>query len=195
MSPAIWSRIARVSCLILATGMMSGCASLPSEPAPPAPGMTAPLVEPEPGPEESLAEPIAIEEDHYVHQVRWPGETLALIARWYTGRPQNWRAIAAANPSLDPQRLMLGDHLVIPTALLKTRSPMPEGYVRKSAPQRPAAPPPAKPAAAAPKPEDLEPAATFQPAAELDAPELFELPAPEPSGPEPDKAELFGPVD
>jgi hypothetical protein len=64
-----------------------------------------------------------------VHTVKWPGETLALIARWYTGDTENWRAIAKANPRLDPRRIRLGSEIQIPSELLKNREPMPRDFL------------------------------------------------------------------
>lgn len=64
--------------------------------------------------------------DCYRHTVRWPGESMSLIARWYTGSSKNWRKLAKANPRLNPDRIKKGDVISIPPALLKTREPMPE---------------------------------------------------------------------
>ena len=65
-------------------------------------------------------------QDCYRHKVRWPGESMSLIARWYTGSSNNWRKLARANPRLNPNRIRKGDVISIPPALLKTREPMPE---------------------------------------------------------------------
>jgi hypothetical protein len=62
----------------------------------------------------------------YRHTVRWPGESMSLIARWYTGSSRNWRKLAKANPSIDPNRIKKGHVIVIPTKLLKTREPLPQ---------------------------------------------------------------------
>lgn len=59
------------------------------------------------------------------HTVSRSGETLAAISDWYTGSPNNWRAIASANGSLDPYRLRIGDQLVIPGTLVFRRDPLP----------------------------------------------------------------------
>ena len=64
------------------------------------------------------------EPPYLVHTVKWPGETLALIAKWYTGDTENWRAIAKANPKLDPRRIRLRSQIQIPSELLKNREPM-----------------------------------------------------------------------
>lgn len=65
----------------------------------------------------------------YIHTVRWQGETLSLIARWYTGSWKNWKALADLNRSINPDRLVIGDKVVIPEALLKNRKPLPRDLV------------------------------------------------------------------
>ncbi|MEE4262661.1 MAG: LysM domain-containing protein [Desulfobacteraceae bacterium] len=62
----------------------------------------------------------------YRHTVRWPGESLSLIARWYTGASRNWQKLARANPRLNPNRIKKGNVIVIPAELLKTQEPLPE---------------------------------------------------------------------
>ncbi len=62
----------------------------------------------------------------YRHTVRWSGESLSLIARWYTGASGNWRKLAKANPRLNPNRIKKGNVIVISPALLKTREPLPQ---------------------------------------------------------------------
>lgn len=66
----------------------------------------------------------------YSHKVRWPNETLYLIAKWYTGNARNWKAIATANPKLDPKKITIGDRIAIPEELLITRSPLPSSFGR-----------------------------------------------------------------
>jgi len=78
---------------------------------------TAPPVAPPPAPPA-----------YFYHTVRWPGETLIRIAWWYTGSGDSWQAIAAANPSLEPLRMQIGDSIQIPAMLMKTRDPMPKSY-------------------------------------------------------------------
>jgi hypothetical protein len=60
------------------------------------------------------------------HTVRYQGETLAAIARWYTGSGNQWQAIRDANPQLDPRRLKLGTEVVIPHELLVRTDPFPK---------------------------------------------------------------------
>ena len=62
----------------------------------------------------------------YRHTVRWPGESMSLIARWYTGSSQNWQKLAKANPRIDPNRIKKGNVIVIPTNMLKMREPLPQ---------------------------------------------------------------------
>ena len=68
---------------------------------------------------------------YFVHKIRWPGETLSVIAMWYTGNFRNWRALAKANPKLNPNRMFCGSELVVPTDLLKTRKPLPKEFVAR----------------------------------------------------------------
>ena len=69
------------------------------------------------------------EADFLSHTVKWKGETLSVIAKWYTESLENWRNIAEANPGLDPARIAIGSKIRIPDRLLKTRKPMPEKYI------------------------------------------------------------------
>lgn len=65
----------------------------------------------------------------FTHVVRWSGETLVTMARWYTGQDGNWRSIAKVNPGLDPTRINIGDKIRIPSELLKTHRPLPKTAV------------------------------------------------------------------
>ncbi len=67
----------------------------------------------------------------YLHTVKWAGETLSIIASWYTGEGRNWKALVNANPSLVPTRIREGDKIGIPGGLLKTRQPMTKEFVAK----------------------------------------------------------------
>jgi len=66
---------------------------------------------------------------YFVHQVKWPNESLSIIAKWYTGSLMNWKLLAAANPEMNPTVIHKGDRIRIPVNILKTRDPMPEGFV------------------------------------------------------------------
>ncbi len=81
---------------------------------------------------------------YYVHQVRWPNESLELIAQWYTGSRTNWKKLAQATPNLRQNRLYHGNVVFIPLDLLQIETPMPKRYVQQNAPP-PAVSEPANP--------------------------------------------------
>jgi len=66
---------------------------------------------------------------HLVHRVRWSGESLSLVAKWYTGKFNNWKILADFNPKLKPDRIFVGDQILVPERLLKTREPLPRSFV------------------------------------------------------------------
>ena len=82
--------------------------------------------------EEKSIEPDRIH--YFEHRVKWPGETLSLIAKWYTGSYGNWKAIARANPGLNPNRIAVGDIINIQPEMMKTKKPLPRKVVCKSLP-------------------------------------------------------------
>ena len=65
--------------------------------------------------------------------ISYSGETLAVIAAWYTGRATNWQAIRDANPGLRPERLNLGQIIMIPGDLVVQPEPMPKRFVTDNA--------------------------------------------------------------
>lgn len=67
--------------------------------------------------------------NYFYHRVRYAGETLSIIAKWYTGDGENWRALSKANPKLNPNRIRVGSKIRIPAKLLNTRKPLPRSYV------------------------------------------------------------------
>jgi len=73
------------------------------------------------------------EPSYYAHTVKWSGETLFIIAAWYTGDRENWKALAEAmmqtNPNANIHLIFVGDKILIPKSLLKTRDPMPKEFV------------------------------------------------------------------
>ena len=121
-----WSLAGVMVCFWLAA-----CAGMNPQPAP-QPAPEAPAAPPAeiapPSPvlsEEVSAPPV------FVHTVALQGETLSAIAKWYTGSANNWRELAAANPDLDPNRIFLGNEIVIPEDLLITRDPLPQSFLDK----------------------------------------------------------------
>ncbi len=72
-----------------------------------------------------------------IHKVRWRHETLYTIALWYTGRGNNWRRLAAANPDIKPRSIRIGDTVRIPGSMLTRRRPMPADYLKPAAIRKP----------------------------------------------------------
>jgi hypothetical protein len=71
----------------------------------------------------------------YKHTVRWQGESLSLIAKWYTGSFNNWKKLTEANPRINPNLIKPGHVILIPPALIKTREPLPQKVAAKFTPQ------------------------------------------------------------
>lgn len=61
-----------------------------------------------------------------VHFVTYAGETLALLARWYTYDADNGAKIARINRLAKPDELKLGDQIVIPAYLLRNKQRLTE---------------------------------------------------------------------
>lgn len=57
-----------------------------------------------------------------VHHVIYPGETLSIIARWYTHDRANSGRIARINDLKNPDHLEIGDSIIVPSYLLKTKT-------------------------------------------------------------------------
>ena len=113
-----------------------------------------------------------------MHRVRWPGETVSIIAQWYTGSWKNWKALSNANPTLDPNRIVIGVNIFIPEDLLKSRNPMPISILSSSI-----------------RKKSVQSFQSNKPSNESDVTEMFgpieaDLPSVE-SG----KVELFGPIE
>ena len=115
---------------------------------------------------------------YYYHKVKYPGESLSIIAKWYTGEVENWRALTKANPKLKPNRITVGDKIRIPNKLLHTQKLMPRSFVVGSAKikkQRPSSP----------TPSDVKTTKTSQ--------KRSESPPPSPPPDDIEVLELFGP--
>ena len=70
--------------------------------------------------------------EYSYHTVMYSGETLSIIAKWYTGQAGNWEALLDHNPEVDPRRLRIGDLVKIPQELLIRDESMPKKFVEKS---------------------------------------------------------------
>ena len=72
--------------------------------------------------------------NYFEHKIRWPGETLSVVSKWYTGRYDNWKKLINHNPEINPKRIKIGQKIYIPDTLLKTRNPLPEKFAAKCLP-------------------------------------------------------------
>ena len=68
-------------------------------------------------------------QEFLVHRIRWKGETLSIIAKWYMGRIDAWEYLADLNPNLSPQNLQVGEKVKIPAEKVKISVPMPKDFL------------------------------------------------------------------
>ncbi|HAA03914.1 MAG TPA: hypothetical protein DCZ69_01605 [Syntrophobacteraceae bacterium] len=68
----------------------------------------------------------------FEHTVRYPGETLSSIAKWYTGEARNWPILADKNPDVNPSNLKIGQLIQIPRDMVTNTQPMPRSFVEPS---------------------------------------------------------------
>ncbi len=64
------------------------------------------------------------------HIVGYRGETLALIAHWYTGETANWKVIRDVS-NIDIYNIEIGDIINIPFELITNYDPLPKSLVDK----------------------------------------------------------------
>jgi hypothetical protein len=114
---------------------------------------------------------------YYYHRVKYPGETLSIIAKWYTGDADNWQALTKANPKLNPKRINVGDKIRIPRKLLNTRRPMTRSFVVAATKKN-------QPKSSSTNPAKAKTTTTAK---------KEEAPPPEVAPKEPEVLELFGP--
>jgi hypothetical protein len=62
------------------------------------------------------------------HKVRFEGESLSAISKWYTGSAKNWSLLERAEPNASPGKLNLGEEVLIPQQLV-IRSEIPKKTV------------------------------------------------------------------
>ena len=122
--------------VLIICGVLTGCAyqkthsrsRLQKLPVPATVKPETATVVPE-SPSEVVSPPLLSPPRFYIHRVRWKGETLSIIAKWYTGSGKNWGAISNANPNLNPNRISVNDRIFIPEDLMKSRKPMPRSFL------------------------------------------------------------------
>jgi hypothetical protein len=66
-----------------------------------------------------------------VHYVTYQGETLSMIARWYTGDRANVGRLARMNRLPHPDHLEIGDTLIIPSYLIQNKKRLSEQAVKE----------------------------------------------------------------
>jgi len=71
----------------------------------------------------------------YVHRVTWTGESLSIVAKWYTGNLENWRTLAKANPEIKPEFLQVGMKIRIPEAMIVNPNAMTQEFVASHYPK------------------------------------------------------------
>jgi hypothetical protein len=69
---------------------------------------------------------------YFAHTVIKMDEKLSDIAQWYTGSASNQKVLAAANPDIDPDFLLVGNEIYVPPDLLKTKAPLGQKTTRKT---------------------------------------------------------------
>jgi hypothetical protein len=114
---------------------------------------------------------------YFYHKVKYSGETLSIIAKWYTGDAENWQALTKANPKLDPKRINVGDKIRIPRKLLNTKRPMPRSFVVASTKKK-------QQKSSSTTPSEVKTTKTAK---------KEEAPPPDSASKEPEVLELFGP--
>lgn len=65
----------------------------------------------------------------YTHTVMWSGESLSIVAKWYTGNLENWKTLAKVNPEIKPDFLRVGMKIRIPEGMIVNRTPMTQEFV------------------------------------------------------------------
>lgn len=122
-------KVATLWILLLAIIVLcAGCATSDGQKPQGQERLSPPAVTGPPAPAEPTT-PKTVEEKYYIHTIKWSGETISIIAGWYTGDIQNWRTLAEANPEIDPNKVSIGMRLRIPERIMTTKAPMTKEHV------------------------------------------------------------------
>ena len=65
------------------------------------------------------------------HTIRFSGETLGVIAAWYTGKASNWELLRDANPGVNPKKMRPGQLIRIPEGIATRHEPFGKEFVQK----------------------------------------------------------------
>jgi hypothetical protein len=68
---------------------------------------------------------------YYIHTVKFPQENISIIAKWFTGDATNWEVLAACNPTINPNRIFLGNEIKIPRNIMTRQDAMTLEFVEK----------------------------------------------------------------
>ncbi|MBU4263938.1 MAG: hypothetical protein KKC76_18945 [Proteobacteria bacterium] len=117
-----------VICLVLSFFLISCAAKEAAPPTTEAPPSDSEQTRPEAATEQPA--PVA----YFVHTVTLHGESLSIIAKWYTGDLKNWEILAQHNPSLNPNRIFKGNQIRIPRDLMVREDAMTQAFVDESQP-------------------------------------------------------------
>ena len=77
----------------------------------------------------------AVPSGYYIHTVTLAGESLSIIAKWFTGDLKNWETLAKYNPAINPNRIFFGDKIKIPHHLMTRHDPITLKFIEKSQPK------------------------------------------------------------
>jgi hypothetical protein len=72
---------------------------------------------------------------YYIHKVKFPDESISIIARWFTGDLKNWKVLAKCNPTINPNRIFRGNKIRIPRILMTRQEPLTLEFVEKAQPR------------------------------------------------------------
>jgi hypothetical protein len=87
--------------------------------------------EPVPEPVPVFVEQVVVKPVYHMHTVRFPGETLGIIALWYTKKTANWKDILEANSGLDVRRMSIGTEIRIPDRMVQRTEPLSKSFVER----------------------------------------------------------------
>jgi hypothetical protein len=68
---------------------------------------------------------------YYIHTVKFPHENISIIAKWFTGDAMNWEVLATCNPTINPNRIFLGNEIKIPRNIMTTQDALTLEFVEK----------------------------------------------------------------
>ncbi len=78
-----------------------------------------------PPPQSDATPPAVVEPSHFIYHKAMRGETMASIAKWYSGSTNNARAIAEINPEMNPNKLKVGAIVLVPIGLATVHTEQP----------------------------------------------------------------------